>query len=103
MVSDRTYLKNVLQRISRVETYTAGGREVFFKERLIQDAAAQNVTSIHQMLKQISQPITGFRDVLTQDYPYVNHEEVWGVVEDYLPDLKIQIETILAEMEAGES
>lgn len=35
------------------------------------------------------------RDVLIHDYLGVDLEEVWGVIEQHLPKLKYNIETIL--------
>ncbi|MGB3650114.1 MAG: HepT-like ribonuclease domain-containing protein [Rivularia sp. (in: cyanobacteria)] len=42
--------------------------------------------------------MAGFRDVLIHDYLKVDYDEVWGIVERNLPELKEQIEAILQEL-----
>lgn len=42
--------------------------------------------------------IAGFRDVLIHDYLKVDYDEVWGIIERNLPELKQQIEAILQDL-----
>ncbi|MBD2777012.1 DUF86 domain-containing protein [Iningainema tapete] len=44
------------------------------------------------------QQIVGFRDVLIHDYLKVNLNQVWGVIELSLPELKATVEEILQGM-----
>ncbi len=41
--------------------------------------------------------MAGMRDRLIHDYMGVNYLIVWDVVKNFIPDLTIQIESILAE------
>jgi uncharacterized protein with HEPN domain len=38
----RVYLAQILERIERILQYTAGGKEAFFADPLIQDAVIRN-------------------------------------------------------------
>jgi len=40
--SDRPYLEHIADSIAAIEGYVAGGREVYLRERLIQDAVIRN-------------------------------------------------------------
>jgi uncharacterized protein with HEPN domain len=40
--SDRPYLAHIADAIAAIETYVAGGRATFMRERLIQDAVVRN-------------------------------------------------------------
>lgn len=39
--------------------------------------------------------------MLIHDYVLVDLEEVWGIIEDYLPSFKEQIENILSQLGEG--
>jgi uncharacterized protein with HEPN domain len=40
--SDHPYLGHIADSIAAIETYVAGGREAFMRDRLIQDAVIRN-------------------------------------------------------------
>jgi len=75
--------------------------------RMIQDAVIRNFEIIGEATKRLSQDfrqaypniqwqrIAGFRDVLIHDYLRVDLDEVWGIVERNLPELKATIRAIL--------
>lgn len=77
---------------------------------MIQDAVVRNFEIIGEATKRLSQDlrqaypdiqwqqIAGLRDVLIHDYLRVDLDEVWGIIERDLPELKGKIEEILQEL-----
>jgi uncharacterized protein with HEPN domain len=49
----RVYLAHILECIDRIERYTRGGREAFFREALIQDAVIRNMEIIGEAAKRV--------------------------------------------------
>ncbi len=78
--------------------------------RMIQDAVIRNFEVIGEATKRLSpkirerysevpwRRIAGLRDVLIHDYLRVDLEEVWGIIQDYLPDLKVEIQIIIQDI-----
>jgi uncharacterized protein with HEPN domain len=52
--SDVPYLRHVADSILAIESYVAGGRDVFMKERLVQDAVIRNFEIIGKAARQLS-------------------------------------------------
>jgi uncharacterized protein with HEPN domain len=42
----RVYLVHILERIERIQDYTAGGRDSFFGQQMAQDAVLRNLEII---------------------------------------------------------
>ena len=111
MSDDRVYLRDILERIDRIEAYTRGGREEFYKSLLIQDGVIRSFEVVGEAVKQLSMElrenypdvawrrIAGFRDVLIHNYMGLDLDEVWNAVERYLPDFKRAVLIILQELE----
>lgn len=110
MKNDLLYLSNIQECIAAIESYTLDGKNTFMQTRMIQDAVIRNFEIIGEATKRLSlqtrekytevpwRRIAGLRDVLIHDYLRVDLEEVWGIISDYLPDLKAKIERIIDEM-----
>jgi len=111
MRDDRLYLSNIKKCIERIESYTLDDQKAFLQTAIIQDAVMRNFEVIGEATKRLSpeikaaytdvtwQQIAGFRDVLIHDYLKVNLNQVWGVIEQNLPQLKATVEAILGELE----
>jgi hypothetical protein len=52
--SDRPYLLHVVDAIAAIETYVAGGRDTFVRERLIQDPVVRNFEIIGEAASRLS-------------------------------------------------
>jgi uncharacterized protein with HEPN domain len=101
---DRLYLEHIRDAIAKVRTYTAGGRDAFLRESLIQDGVIRNFEIVGEASKQLGDGVKGkhpeipwsdiarFRDFLIHHYMGVNLKRVWGVVETHLPALQKAVE-----------
>ena len=78
MKDDRLYLIHVSECITRIESYTAGGKNAFFASTLIQDAVLRNV--------------------LVHDYLGVDLDRAWLIVERELSRLKQTFEAMQKEL-----
>jgi uncharacterized protein with HEPN domain len=54
---DRVYLKHILRCITRIEEYTAGGREGFFASHLIQDGVIRNLQTLAESSQHLSEGV----------------------------------------------
>jgi len=107
MKEDRVYLLHIRDAIERIESYTKGGREAFFREPIVQDAVIRNLEIIGEAVKNLSEKyrlehselpwprIAGMRDVLIHDYFGIRLETVWEVIEKRIPALKGHILSVL--------
>ncbi len=110
MKNDLLYLSNIQECIAAIESYTIDGQEAFMQNRMIQDAVIRNFEVIGEATKRLSlqtrekysevpwRRIAGLRDVLIHDYLRVDLEEVWGIISDYLPELKEKVESIIDDI-----
>jgi uncharacterized protein with HEPN domain len=104
---DRVYLEHIRDALEDIAIYTAVGRDVFFAERMRQDATLRKLEVIGQAVKNLSEvtkvrqahipwkQIAGMRDKVIHDYFGVNLDIVWTVVEKELPTLKDAIQALL--------
>jgi uncharacterized protein with HEPN domain len=109
---DQLYLKHILDAIDKVDTYIAVGHEVFIASSHWQDAVIRQLEIIGEATKRLSKQfcsrhsdvpwrrIAGLRDVLIHDYMGVDINAVWEITQKNLPPLRLQIESILRELES---
>jgi uncharacterized protein with HEPN domain len=108
LTSDRARLLEVLDAIGLVLRHTARGKETFFHDEMVRDAALYRVGSIGESVKGLSTPfrkrhpeiewkeIAGIRDIINHKYYNVDLDIVWTAIERDLPALKAGVEGILA-------
>ena len=113
MKDNRLYLIHIIECIGRIESYTQGGREVFLRDTMRQDAVLRNLQTMAESTQRISaslkdthpevawQRVAGFRNVLVHDYLGINAARVWQIVEHGLPELKLQVQAILDELDSS--
>jgi len=104
---DHLYLEHIREATEAILTYTAGGREEFMRNRLIQDGVVRNFEIIGEAAKRLSAEvqtkhpevpwadIARFRDVLIHHYMEVDLKRVWNVIETHLPNLRKAVEELL--------
>jgi uncharacterized protein with HEPN domain len=104
-------LRDILEAIAKIERYTARGQEVFERDELVQvwtlyhlqvigEAAAQLGQAFHEAHPHLPwAQIVAMRNVLVHEYFGVDLDEVWRTVEQDLPRLKQQIETLVEQQE----
>jgi uncharacterized protein with HEPN domain len=108
MKDDAVYLRHILDAVAKVEHYTAGGRDAFFADPMIQDAVLRNLEIIGEAVRNLSpairrhhpevpwRSITALRNVLIHEYFGVDLEIVWRLVTRRLPTLKHHVTALLA-------
>lgn len=103
-------LEDILTAIERIEKYVPLGRASFEDDERSQVWMVHHIQIIGEACAKLpkrlmaSHPeipwedIIGMRNVIVHDYFLVDNEEVWSVVEQDLPHLRIQIKRILEEL-----
>lgn len=94
------YVGEIVNRLERIQRYTATGHDDFMASEMIQDAVLRNFQVIGEAAKRLPNEfrqrhsdvpwrrMTGFRDVVVHDYADIILEEVWLTIEQNLPELK---------------
>lgn len=108
----RVYLQDILDCIAKVDEYTAEMDEtVFLQNSQVQDAVIRRVEIIGEAVKHIPKrlrdkypsipwrQIAGSRDVVIHDYPGVSLRDIWKIVRDDLPTLKLNVQHILGSLQ----
>ncbi|MGD0827652.1 MAG: DUF86 domain-containing protein [Desulfobaccales bacterium] len=111
MRDDREKLKDILEAIERIETYSAKGRAAFEQDELIQvwflgylqiigeasQAISSNIRETHPEVPWAK--IIGMRNILVHNYFEIDLPVVWNAVERELPELKRQLTSIIKKSE----
>ncbi|MGA3266311.1 MAG: DUF86 domain-containing protein [Verrucomicrobiota bacterium] len=100
MRDDYQRLLDIREGIERIEKYTAGGRQEFYRNELVQTWVLHHLQIIGEAARSLSseckakQPdipwekINGMRNILVHHYFGIDTEIVWAAVEKELPKLK---------------
>ena len=104
------HLRDVLEAIAAIESYTQKGKREFDRSAMVRDAVAARLIQIGQAVKDAQaeglelprlapetpwQAIAGMRDRLAHKYWQQDTNLVWAVIERDLPELRKAIEKIL--------
>ena len=110
MKDDRLYLLHIEECITRVQNYTAGGKEVFWTDIKTQDAVIRNLQTLAESTLRLStaakakraevdwRSIAGFRNIVVHDYLGLDLDEIWDIVSRDIPLLKSAIEALLKDL-----
>jgi uncharacterized protein with HEPN domain len=107
---DRIYLQHIRDAISRIVSYTAGGRDAFLVSPQAQDAVIRQLEIIGEAVKHLSaelrqqhpdipwKRIAGMRDEMIHEYFGVDLTIVWNVIEQHIPPLSQKVDSLLGEV-----
>ena len=110
MREDVRRLQDILEAITLIEKYTAGGRGGFDQSDLIRVWVVHHIEIIGEAARAMTAelraahpeipwaPISAMRNILVHQYFDIDPEEVWSVVARDLPALKQQITNILGAL-----
>ena len=107
----KVYLTYILDAITSIEELTASGRSDFEAKKHTRAAVLYYLQTMAERTQRLpdtmkhTQPevdwigISGFRNRLVHGYLDVNTDILWSVIENYLPDLKRAVQTMLASLD----
>jgi len=100
---DSVYVEHILESIKRIAEYVEDGKSGFYQSTLIQDAVTRNLQVLAESSQRLSdefksqhtsipwRELSGFRNILVHDYPGIDLDAVWSVVEHDLPPLRASL------------
>jgi uncharacterized protein with HEPN domain len=104
------YLQDIVDAISRIESYVEGTTRLAFEtDRMRFDAVIRNLEIIGEAVKRVPNPIrknhpsvawrkiAGLRDRLIHAYFDIDIDIIWDIVHSELPILKTQVREIIEE------
>lgn len=105
----KAYLWDVLQAAREIESFVAGIDGLAYAESPMLSAAVERKFEIiGEALNQLSrqdpvlaasipnlEQIVAFRNILIHGYALVNHDRVWRIVQEFLPQLRTRVEELL--------
>ena len=110
MKSDRLYLIYIDECIDKIERYISDSKQIFLEDTKTQDAVLRNLHTLAESVQRISadvklafpkvdwRTIGALWNVIVHDYLGVNLDQVWDIVKNDLPKLKVQIKSILEKI-----
>lgn len=108
----KVYLEDILESARRIENYVRGlSFEDFSVNMMAIDAVIRNLEIIGEAVKHLPEDIkkshpeiewkriAGLRDILIHEYFGVDLRIIWDIVTEKVPELKLSVEKIAAEIE----
>ncbi len=108
---DRANMLAILDAIDKINEYirNLSSPDEYFKSNLVFDATLMNFINIGEMVDRLPeelkdryvgldwQKMKDFRNLVAHDYLGVDAEEVWQIIKNDLPILRIELEKILTD------
>ena len=110
MRSDRERFLDILEAIERIEKYAVEGKGAFEADELIQTWIVHHIVVIGEACRSLPDDfqarysnvpwadIVGMRNILVHHYFGIDTDAVWSVVENDIPELKMNILAILKSL-----
>jgi uncharacterized protein with HEPN domain len=110
---DKANLLAIIDSIDKILFYVQDIASAlqYHKNDVVFDATLMNFVIIGEMIDRLSesikdqapdidwQKIKAFRNLVAHDYLGVDAEEVWQIIHNHLPNLKTNIQALLAKMD----
>ena len=106
--SSRLLLEDILESVDKISEYTKGiSFDEFLNDSKTSDAVIRNFEIIGEASNRLPEEvrdeypsvdwhrIRGFRNRIVHDYMGIDFQVVWHIKENFLPDLKNKIQSIL--------
>jgi uncharacterized protein with HEPN domain len=101
-IKDHNKLESILEAINKIESYTSqfNNADQLNDNNIAFDATMMNFVIIGEMVIKLSQEfktqfpeiewhkIKGLRNIAAHDYFGIDAEEVWQIIQNYLPKLR---------------
>jgi uncharacterized protein with HEPN domain len=107
MRSERERLFDILEAVERIEKYTARGKAAFLNDELLQNWMVNHIMIIGEACRALTDEfqaryafvpwadIIAMRNILVHHYFGIDKEAVWSVVENDIPELRLNLQIIL--------
>ncbi len=109
LTKDQHCIESIIEAVDRIIEYTSGfdSADDFNEAYRSFDAAMMNFVVIGEMIDRLSDElknnhskiewakIKGFRNIVAQDYFGIDAEEVWQIIKNKIPDLKVNMQSLL--------
>jgi uncharacterized protein with HEPN domain len=107
--SERERLLDILEAIVRIEKYGARGKTAFLNDELLQNWMVNHIMIIGEACHALPDEfqarytnvpwadIIAMRNLLVHHYFGIDENAVWSVVENDIPELKLNLQTILKD------
>ena len=110
MRTERERLLDILEAIEDIERYASRGKDAFLDDELIQNWMISHIALIGEACRSLTDEfqaryasipwadIIGMRNLLVHHYFGIDTEAVWMVVDRDIPELKLNILSILQSL-----